>query len=89
MMARTQVTLDPEEHRKARRRAAELGVSLAEYVRRLVARDLAGPQPAVPPEAVFDLGSSGVSDVARHKDEYVGAAVASGRRQARRRQRRG
>jgi hypothetical protein len=45
MMTRTQITLEPELQKTARRRAAQLGVSLAEYVRRLIARDLAEPGP--------------------------------------------
>lgn len=74
MMARTQITLDRELHRRARARAADLGVSLAEYVRRLVAADLGGMRQPVGVEAIFDLGDSGGSDIARHKDEYVGEA---------------
>src|SRR5437016_12002796 len=38
MMSRTQITLEDEMQRRARRRASDLGVSLAEYFRRLVAR---------------------------------------------------
>jgi hypothetical protein len=30
----TRITLDCEAHRRAKRRAAELGISLAEYLRR-------------------------------------------------------
>lgn len=79
MMQRTQITLDPTEHRRARRRAAELGISLAEYVRRLVRQDLEGP--AVPGDvtALFALGDSGGSDVAAAKDAYVAEAVARDR----------
>jgi hypothetical protein len=77
MMSRTQITLDPETQRKARHRAAQMGVSLAEYVRRLVARDLDEPRPAVDVRIVFDLGSSSDSDVARRKDAMVGEAAAS------------
>jgi hypothetical protein len=76
MMVRTQVSLHAEEHRQARAKAAALGISLAEYVRRLVARDLESPRPAFDISSVFDLGDSGGSDVAAHKDAYVGAAVA-------------
>ncbi len=76
MMSRTQITLPPENHRRARRRAAELGISLAEYIRRLVDTDLRG---GAPPKAdisvIFGLGDSGGSDVATHKHEYVGEAV--------------
>lgn len=78
MVARTQITLAPEYHRKARARAAELGVSLAEYLRGLVARDLAGPRRSATPELVFDLGTSKKSDVAKHKDDYLGEAVLAG-----------
>jgi len=42
MMARTQIMLEHEIQRRARQRASDLGVSLAEYIRRFVARDLGG-----------------------------------------------
>lgn len=42
MITRTQTTLDPELQRRARRRALECGISFAEYVRRLIVRDIAG-----------------------------------------------
>jgi hypothetical protein len=74
MMSRTQITLEPEIQRKARQRARGMGISLAEYVRRLVARDLGGQQPAANPAAIFDLGSSGGSDVARNKDAMLAEA---------------
>jgi hypothetical protein len=80
MMSRTQITLDPELQRSARRRASELGVSLAEYVRRLVARDLGTPQTTGNPAIVFDLGSSGGSDIAKNKKAMIGGAFASGRK---------
>jgi len=75
MMERTQLSLTPEQHRRARRRAEELGISLAEYVRRLVDQDLQGLRRPADVSSVFDLGRSGGSDVARHKDEYLGQAV--------------
>jgi hypothetical protein len=79
MMSRTQVSLDPELHRSARAKAGALGISLAEYVRRLVARDLDAPRRAADVHAMFDLGRSEGADVARQKDHYLGEAVA-GRR---------
>ena len=85
MMARTQITLDTQAHRRARRRASELGVSLAEYVRRLVARDLAGPQPKRDVTAIFDLGSSGGSNIARNKDAMIAEAFDATRKRSRRR----
>jgi hypothetical protein len=79
-MSRTQVSLEPELQRKARRRAAELGVSFAEYVRSVVARDLGGRRRKGDVSLVFNLGSSVPgSDVARKKDVMVGEAVAASR----------
>lgn len=75
MVQRTQITLDPELHRLARRRAADRGLSLAEYIRRLVARDLQPSLPEADRSLVFDLGNSGGSDIASGKREYVGEAV--------------
>jgi hypothetical protein len=76
MMTRTQITLSPENHRLARRRAAELGISLAEYIRRLVDNDLHETTPGKSDiSVIFGLGDSGGSDVATHKHEYVGEAV--------------
>ena len=39
-MIRTQVSLDPHEYRLAKREAAALGVSVAEFVRRAVRQQL-------------------------------------------------
>jgi hypothetical protein len=74
MMARSQISLPIEDQRRARVRAADLGISLAEYVRRLIRADLGeGPRTA-DVSALFDLGDSGGSDIARHKDEYLADA---------------
>lgn len=76
MTSRTQITLDPEDHRLAQRRAGELGISFAEYVRQLVRKDLGEPvRPKVDISVIFDLGDSGGSDVTNHKHEYIGDAV--------------
>jgi len=82
MTVRTQIALQAEDHRRAKDRAAGLGVSLAEYVRRLVARDLGELRPQADPGLIFDLGSSAGSDVASHKDEYLGAALEADRNRA-------
>jgi len=84
MMSRSQISLDSEIQRRARKRATDLGVSLAEYIRRLVARDLGSSQPAVGPVAAFDLGASRGSDVARDKNAMVAEAFAAGRAKPRR-----
>lgn len=81
MMSRTQIMLESETHRRARRRAADLGVSLAEYVRRLVARDVAVAVVKADVTSVFDLGgrSSG-ADIARYKDTMIAEAFSSAKK---------
>jgi hypothetical protein len=74
-----------EIQRRAWQRATDLGVSLAEYVRRLVARDLASPQTSVDPACVFDLGSSGGSNIAKNKDSMIAEAFCSAHWKSRRR----
>jgi len=85
MMSRTQITLEPEIQRRARRRAADMGISFAEYVRRLVVRDLGGAKSSASPAAMFDLGSSGGSDIARNKRAMVAEAFAARRHTSSRR----
>jgi hypothetical protein len=77
MMVRTQITLETELQRRARQRAGEIGVSLAEYVRRLVARDLARPEAKADVSSIYDLGTSGASNVAVDKDSMIADAFAS------------
>jgi hypothetical protein len=85
MMARTQITLETEMQRRARQRASDLGVSLAEYFRRLVARDLARPETTAQVDRIFDLGSSGGSDIASRKDSMIAEAFQFRRRKLRHR----
>jgi hypothetical protein len=76
MVVRTQIALKSDTHRRAKRRAAERGISLAEYFRQVVDRDL-GEQPKGDISAIiglFDTGDSGGSDIANRKDEYIGEA---------------
>jgi len=76
MMVRTQITLDAATHRRAKRKAAELGVSLSELARRAFARELDEREaPRGDITAIFDLGNSRGSDVARHKDQYLAEAT--------------
>jgi len=67
--------LDAETHTRAKRRAAELGDSLAAYVRRLVEADLGEPAPKADISEIFSMFDSGGSDIARHKDEYLAEAI--------------
>jgi hypothetical protein len=76
MNARTQITMDPELQRRAHAKAAELGISFAEYIRRLVADDLGTPKPKPDISILFDLGASREpTDIARDKDKMIGEAV--------------
>jgi hypothetical protein len=77
MNARTQITMDPELQRRAHAKAAELGISFAEYVRRLVADDLGEPKAPKPDiSIVFDLGASEEpTDIARDKDKMIADAL--------------
>ena len=76
MATRIETTLDPELHKRACEKAARAGISLAEYIRRLVDRDLGEQPPTADPTVIFNLGDSGGSDVAWHKDAMVSEAVA-------------
>jgi hypothetical protein len=76
MNARTQITMDPEMQRRAQAKAAELGISFAEYVRRLVADDLGGHKPTADISSIFDLVDEGPpTNIARDKDKMIGEAV--------------
>lgn len=78
MTVRTQIALDAESHRSARRKASEQGISLAEYIRRLVRADLVDtPHTAADVELLFDLGDGGLTDMATDKERLLGEAVTS------------
>jgi len=73
-----QITIEPELRRQAHRRAADQGISFAEYVRRLLRRDLEEPpRPKADISAIFGLGDSGGSDITNYKHEYIGEAIAA------------
>jgi hypothetical protein len=75
----TQISLPPELHEKARRRASNLGLSQSEYRRQLIEHDLELPdRPAT--TAIFDLGLSGGSNIARDKDQMIGEAIYESRK---------
>ena len=84
MMVRTQITLETELQRLARQRAGQMGISLAEYVRRVLARDLARSQARTDVSSIFDLGSSGGSNIAANKDLMIADAFGSVRSKVRR-----
>jgi len=59
-------------------------LSLAEYVRRLIARDLDRSHAAADVALVFDLGLSGRSDTGGDKGAMIAEAYASGQKFRRR-----
>jgi len=63
MTSRVQIRVDDELYRRARERAARLGISFNEYVRRLLARELAGERREADP---------------CHKDAMLGEALSAG-----------
>jgi len=73
-MSRTEITLEAEMQREARGRVHELGISPAEYLRRLGERDLTRPRAVTKIDRVFDLGNSGGADIAKDKDSVIFAA---------------
>lgn len=70
--------------KRARHRASEIGVSLAEYVRRVVARDLDRPEAEADVTVIFDIGSSVSSDIAKEKRSMIAEAFGAARRKTRR-----
>jgi hypothetical protein len=76
-----QVTLDRDRHERAAQKASRLGISLAEYIRRLIAVDLdPGPAERADVSELFGIGRSGGSNVARHQDDYLAEAIGARRR---------
>ena len=80
MMVRTQISLDSEIHALTRERAAKLGISLAEYMRRLVEQDLANSTQTVDRAVIFDLGESKGTNIASEKNRMIAEAIAAGKR---------
>jgi hypothetical protein len=74
MVVRTQVTLDSDAHRRAKRRASDLGISFAEYIRQVVDRDL-GEQPKTDISAIFGLFESDRSDISSNVDKHLGESL--------------
>jgi hypothetical protein len=72
---RTQIALDPEQHARVKQKASSLGITMAEYIRRLVDSDLAGVDPQASPAAIIGIGRSGGSDIARDGKSAVADAV--------------
>jgi hypothetical protein len=72
-----QVMLDPEQRRRARRRAAEQGLTLSDYIGRLVHDDLESWTPDPDTPAIITIADGPTTDVPAHRGTYIGEAVAA------------
>lgn len=69
------IVLPDHHHAAAKRKAARDGISLSEYIRRLVARDLEPEALAGDPSAIFGLFDSGGSRIADGKQAMISEAI--------------
>ena len=74
---RTQIALESEQHAQVKSKAASLGISMAEYIRRLVDQDLRRGGTGADVSAVIGLGRSGGSDIASEGRAAVEEAIAA------------
>lgn len=77
---RTQVYLDPEEHRRLVKEARERGLSLAALIREIVSehvRERTAPYETKGFDAIIGIAGDdkGPTDVAEHIDKYLGEAL--------------
>ena len=72
---RTMIVLPDHHHAEAKRKAARDGISLSEYIRRLVADDLDPGVPAGDPSVIFGLFDSGGSRIADGKQAMISEAI--------------
>ena len=82
-MTRTQIYLTPKQHRALKKEAAREGISMTEFLRRLVDVRLFGRNAGGPPEkelvlAFVALGESGRSDVSANHDRALDEALRAG-----------
>lgn len=77
-LKRTQIYLEPEQHRLLKREAAAKGVSLAELLRQLARDHLHTELQREDFARIVALGRSGVVDVSEDHDRHIGEAVSRG-----------
>jgi len=74
-LKRTQVYLEPEQHRLLKREAEAKGISLAELLRRLAREYLRKETSREDFFRIVGLGKSGSSDAAEEHDRYISEAI--------------
>lgn len=75
-LKRTQIYLEPEQHRSLKREAASRGMSLSELLREVVSDYLREEHSRDDFYAIVGLGRSGRDDGAKRHDHYLEEAVA-------------
>jgi len=75
-LKRTQVYLEPEQHRSLKREARERGISLAELLRQIVGHYLRRERPREEFLRIVGLGKSGRSDISEEHDRYLVESIA-------------
>ena len=74
---RIHIDLETEQHALAKRKAVDLGISMAEYIRRLVEQDLAQKGPNSDISAIFGIADSGGSDIVVDRKTTTAEAIAA------------
>jgi hypothetical protein len=74
-LKRTQIYLEPEQHRLLKREAAEKGVSLAELLRQLASAHLRRDPSKCDYARIVGLGKSGQTDGSELHDTYLAQAI--------------
>lgn len=75
MMVRTQISLEDHDHARAKRRAAELGISLSELIRRALRKELGERAGSGDISELFGILDSGHTDTSQRVDELVSEAI--------------
>jgi hypothetical protein len=75
MMVRTQISFEPSELEEAKQRAGALGMSLAEFVREAVRKELEAEPPVGDISAIFGMFSGPYVDTGKSIDDEFGDAM--------------
>ncbi len=70
-LTRTQIYLEPEQHRLLKKEAEEKGISLAELLRQLAWEHLRAEPTRKDFLSVVSLGKSGKSSISEEHDRYI------------------
>jgi hypothetical protein len=72
MMQRLMIQAEPELVERAKRRADERGVSMAQFLREAMERELASPEEQIPPPLTcIGVLNSGRSDLSRLASDHI------------------